>query len=389
MPHATTVIQEMEITPFVHGPGKKANIGATVTGADLNDLDESSFQALRQAVYEHGVVVVKHQHDLIPAKQSELIRRFDPEARGQHGFGAGKGSKLVGFLGDNPYHAIPDSGGVNLVGQGYQGDDHYGLKNLTVKAISQSKLHARPLSPEVIASGQTRFNSFHFDGAIYGTPPSRVTSFRCIRAPVGPELTVRWDDGSGRTMKCKAGGTAFFSGAQLYNLLSDDEKKLADHSFWEPAPHPFAWMGTRRLRSSGMGLAPGGQTIPLDELPEWTPDKVYKFPMVWVNLVTGEKALQIFPDIIRKLYLRDSRTASERVVEDLEEIRTWVNDIYDRIVTPEYIIVPEAEEGDVILWNNWAIQHSAIEYPDSYGSRSMHQFHVASSTLPVGPVVAA
>jgi hypothetical protein len=242
---------------------------------------------------------------------------------------------------------------VNLVGQGYQGDDHYGLKNLTVKAISQSKLHATPLSPEVIASGQTRFNSFHFDGAIYGTPPSRVTSFRCIKAPVGPELTVRWDDGSDRIMKCKAGGTAFFSGAQLYNLLSDDEKKLADHSFWEPAPHPFAWMGTRRLRSSGMGLAPGGQTIPLDELPEWMPDKVYKFPMVWVNQATGEKALQIFPDIIRKLYLRDSPTASERVVEDLEEIRTWVNDIYDRIVTPEYIIIPEAEEGDVILWNNW------------------------------------
>jgi hypothetical protein len=66
---------------------------------DLNDLDESSFQALRQAVYKHGVVVVKLQHDLIPVKQSELIRRFDPEARGQHGFGAGKGSKLVGFLG--------------------------------------------------------------------------------------------------------------------------------------------------------------------------------------------------------------------------------------------------------------------------------------------------
>ncbi|KIW49080.1 hypothetical protein, variant 2 [Exophiala xenobiotica] len=389
MPHATIATQEMEITPFVHEPGKKANFGATVTGADLNSLDESSFQALRQAVYEHGVVVVKAQHDLIPAKQSDLIKRFDPEARAQHGFGAGKGSKLVGFLGDMPFHAIPDSGGVNLVGHGYQGDDHYGLKNLTVRAIPQSKLHATPLSPEELASGQTRFNSFHFDGAIYGAPPSRVTSMRCVKAPVGPELTVRWDDGSGRTMNCKAGGTAFLSGAQLYSLLSDDEKKLADHSFWEPAPHPFAWMGTRRLRSSGMGLAPGGQTIPLHELPEWTPDKVYKFPMVWVNLVTGEKALQIFPDIIRKLYLRDSPTASERVVEDLEEIRSWVNDIYDRIATPEYIIIPEAEEGDVIIWNNWAVQHSAIEYPDSYGTRSMHQFHIASSTLPVGPVVAA
>ncbi|KAJ9622507.1 hypothetical protein H2204_011520 [Knufia peltigerae] len=345
--------------------------GATVTGADLGNLDEATFQTLREAVYKHSLIVLKNQHDLYPAKQFELIQRFDPDAKSQHGFGAGKGSKLVGFLGDMPYYGIPNSGGVNLVGHGYQGPDHYGLNDVTIRAVPQSRVHATPLPASELAKGQTRFNSFHFDGSIYGAYPSRVTAFRCVKAPRGPPLTIRWDDGTGRTMQCQPGGTAFFSGEQLYGLLPDDEKDLVDNSYWEPGPHPFAWMGTRRLRSSGMGLAPGGETVPLEDLPEWSPDKVYKFPMVWVNPVTGAKALQIFPDIIRKLYIKTTvPLASEKVVENLEEIRVWVNDIYDRIATPEYIIVPECEEGDLILWNNWGVQHSAIEYPDSYGSRS-------------------
>lgn len=253
-----------------------------------------------------------------------------------------------------PYYGIPNSGGVNLVGHGYQGPDHYGLNDVTIRAVPQSRVHATPLPASELAKGQTRFNSFHFDGSIYGAYPSRVTAFRCVKAPRGPPLTIRWDDGTGRTMQCQPGGTAFFSGEQLYGLLPDDEKDLVDNSYWEPGPHPFAWMGTRRLRSSGMGLAPGGETVPLEDLPEWSPDKVYKFPMVWVNPVTGAKALQIFPDIIRKLYIKTTvPLASEKVVENLEEIRVWVNDIYDRIATPEYIIVPECEEGDLILWNNW------------------------------------
>lgn len=73
--------------------------GATVTGADLGNLDEATFQTLREAVYKHSLIVLKNQHDLYPAKQFELIQRFDPDAKSQHGFGAGKGSKLVGFLG--------------------------------------------------------------------------------------------------------------------------------------------------------------------------------------------------------------------------------------------------------------------------------------------------
>lgn len=62
-------------------------------------MDELSFQTLRAAIYTHGIVVIKDQQDLLPVKQFEFTRRFDPEAQSKHGFGTDKSSKELGNLG--------------------------------------------------------------------------------------------------------------------------------------------------------------------------------------------------------------------------------------------------------------------------------------------------
>ena len=213
-------------------------------------------------------------------------------------------------------------------------------------------------------------------------------------------------------MKASPGLTAFFDTAQLYNLLTDEEKELVENGRWEPAPHPFAWTGTRKLRSCGFGTTAGGEVVPLDQLPEWTPEKVYQFPMVWVNPVTGEKGLHIHNDVVRKLYFRPVDDGPDTVIEDLEEIRTWLNSIVDRVCNPEYIAIPPYDEGDLLLFNNWGVVHSAIDYPVEYGSRLsksplelsdkealkliliclssiVHQSHIASSVAPRGTMTAA
>ena len=233
--------------------------------------------------------------------------------------------------------------------------------------------------------------------------------------PKGPPVTIRWDDdfsGATMTMKASPGLTAFFDTAQLYNLLTDEEKELVENGRWEPAPHPFAWTGTRKLRSCGFGTTAGGEVVPLDQLPEWTPEKVYQFPMVWVNPVTGEKGLHIHNDVVRKLYFRPVDDGPDTVIEDLEEIRTWLNSIVDRVCNPEYIAIPPYDEGDLLLFNNWGVVHSAIDYPVEYGSRLsksplelsdkealkliliclssiVHQSHIASSVAPRGTMTAA
>lgn len=248
---------------------------------------------------------------------------------------------------------VPDALGVQMMGRGYQGEDHYGLKDVTLRTLTHRTSHCTPLSVEEMEMGNTRFESFHFDGSIYGAYPSRVTALRCIKSPKGPDLTVRWDDGTGRTMKAKPGCTAFIDSAELYNLLTDEEKKLADHSRWEPAPHPYTWHGTRKLRSCGYGVEAEGEAVALDKLPEWTSDKIHQYPMVWVNPVTGVRSFQILPDVVRKLYLKSSPNEQEREVEDGEEIRGWLNNILDRICKPEYVNIPRYDEGDIVMWNNW------------------------------------
>ncbi|KAK4502666.1 hypothetical protein PRZ48_006092 [Zasmidium cellare] len=367
-------------------------IGAHITGIDLNDVDETSFATLRHAVYTHNVVIVKHQDNLLPSKQFELIKRFDPGATPKHGFGNGEKLKELGnALGKNPFYSIPGSGGVTLVGNGYQGHDHHGLKDVVLNGMSHVDYHADPPSPDEMDRGYARFNTFHFDGIIYGSHPSRVTTFRCVRLPKGPDVTIQWDDGNGQqAMACPPGSTAFISGAQLYDLMSDEEKRIADNSYWEPAPYPFAWYGSRKFRQSGLGLVSGGEVLPLDKLPTWTPDKIYRYPMVWVNPVTGEKSFQIMAEVVRKVYFKSGPREPERIVEDLEEIRLWLNKILDRVAKPEYVFVPRTEEGDMVIWNNWVsiglpntfaklsthhllqgVVHSAIEYPESYGPRTV------------------
>src|SRR5262249_14211349 len=53
-----------------------APVGAEIVGVDLaQDLDETTFQAIRNAYYEHSIIVFRDQH-LTPAQQVAFSRRF-------------------------------------------------------------------------------------------------------------------------------------------------------------------------------------------------------------------------------------------------------------------------------------------------------------------------
>ncbi|KAF1939183.1 hypothetical protein EJ02DRAFT_514052 [Clathrospora elynae] len=155
-------------------------------------------------------------------------------------------------------------------------------------------------------------NRWHIDAPFYARDPAWFTTLRCIKRPRAPKLTINWDDGSGLTMKTEPGLTAFFSNVQTYSLMTVEEKKIADHSWIECAPHPYQWMGNCKGRSNGLGV--------------------------------------------------------------------------ERVLNPECIMLPKVEEGDVILWANYQVFHTAVDYPDQWGARTMHQANIGASLGPVGPV---
>ena len=155
-------------------------------------------------------------------------------------------------------HGIPGAENVRLIGKGYQGEDHFGLKDVTITHALSHDWHAIELPLEEFNKGHTRFQRWHIDAPLYARDPAWFTTLRCLKRPKAPEcpnVTIHWDDGSGTTMETEPGLTAFFSNVQMYDLMSEEEKKMADHSWVEYAPHPYQWIGDCKGNTTGQSAS--------------------------------------------------------------------------------------------------------------------------------------
>lgn len=105
------------------------------------------------------------------------------------------------------------------------------VHQLFIKRGLAHEFHAKELPLEQFMAGNTRFQRWHIDAPLYDRDPAWITALRCLQQPKGPDVTINWDDGSGYSMKSPPGRTAFFSNVQLYDMLSPEEQKMADHSW--------------------------------------------------------------------------------------------------------------------------------------------------------------
>ncbi|KAI1388413.1 Clavaminate synthase-like protein [Hypoxylon trugodes] len=386
-PSAISPETSFTVAPMKKSLKEKHNYGAIVTDIDLNDINDDDVRYLSDAIWTHKVIVVKGQKDLEPIKQWELVTRFDPNAPQVHSHGDVKTFNSKGGLLSKSREVvgIPGAENVRLIGKGFQGEDHYGVKNMTITKPLSHDWHHKELPQEEFDAGNTRFQRWHIDAPLYGRDPAWFTTLRCIKRPTEPEVNIRWDDGSGLSMKVEPGLTAFISNVQTYEMMSEDEKKMADHSWVEYAPHPYMWIGDCKGYSNGLGLVSEGKEKKLEDLGDFDLKDVKRYPMVWVNPVTGEKAFQVHGICARKLFIRSSPEEEPQVIEDVVEIRKLLKSIQERVLKPEYILIPSLGEGDIVMWANYQMFHTAVDYPASYGPRTMHQANIASSAPPLGP----
>jgi hypothetical protein len=175
---------------------------------------------------------------------------------------------------------IPGAENVRLIGKGYQGKDHYGIKNMTIYKGLSNDFHLHKLTQEAFEAGNSRFQRWHIDAPLYGREPAWFTTLRCIKRPKKPEINIRWDDGSEYSMKSEPGLTAFFSNVQAYELMTQEERRIADHSWVEYAPHPYMWIGSCSGKANGLGLESEGKEKTIKELGDYNPDDVKRYPMV-------------------------------------------------------------------------------------------------------------
>ncbi|KIW04214.1 uncharacterized protein PV09_04522 [Verruconis gallopava] len=387
LPHGTTT--KGRLVPIEHAPGSKVDFGALVYGIDLNNFTKADFEFISDALHKHKLLVFKEQPEMLkPQQQYLLTSSFDPDEK-TGGFAHGVDPFLTSYNGVDIYGipkrpAIPVQPQVHILGRGQLPENHYGFPpDFEIQGIDHEEFHLPPHIPsEEREAGASRFYQWHFDGSLYNIPPPRVGCLLAVRTPKGPDVTVRWDDGTGTEMKIAPGATAMVAGSKALELLDEETRRLVMHSRIEYAPHAFVWMSTARSTRLGHLIETEGLEKPLDQLPPWDPEKICIYPMVWTNPKTGEKSLQVHGQGAFKLYLKDIPDGEEKIVDDLKEVRAFMHKLMRPVLSPEYIYAHRHEEQDVILWYNRALWHSITEFPKSYGPRVMHQCNVAASDHP-------
>ncbi|KAK3066183.1 hypothetical protein LTR53_017571 [Teratosphaeriaceae sp. CCFEE 6253] len=320
------------IVPIIHGPTSKVDFGAEVYGIDLNDFSDADFAFISDALHRHKLLVFKEQPAMLkPQQQYKLTSSFDPDER-TGGFAHGADPYLLTHNGVDIYGlpnrpAIPVQPQVHILGRGQLPNDHHQFPpNFKVKGINHVDFHLPPHIPaEEREKGASRFYQWHFDGSLYNIPPPRVGCLLAVRTPKGPDVTVRWDDGSGHELEIAPGSTAMVAGSRALALLDDATRAIVLNSRIEYAPHAFKWMSTARSTRLGHSIETEGREMPLDQLPAWEKENVCVYPMVWTNPVTSEPSLQVHGQGAFKLYLKDSPDGEERVIEDLKEVRAFMD----------------------------------------------------------------
>ncbi|KAL6152737.1 hypothetical protein ACJBU6_07917 [Exserohilum turcicum] len=381
-----------KIEPMVHPDGKNCKFGAVVTGLDLNHFTPEIAAQLRKATWEHGLLVIKGQHNLEQKRSWELLQELDPDCVKINNDEFARlfytKDKLVANI---KGVEVPDAGAFLFIGKGPQEDEKYGKPGLDMGNVNLHQYYySVPLSDEDFEAGRTRFHWWHHDATYRRYEPPNFTIIRPIKFPDASKTqTVEWADGSGLTMPVKPGRTAFVSTEQLYDMLSDEEKKIADHSWVEYMYWPWEWIPKCRGAPNGLGVANEGLELPDEEMekledihPEWTK----KHPMVWVNPVTGKRAFMVQHNTARRLFIRSGPNDTPKVIDDLGEVRKFLDNIQSRIIKPEYIWAGPDEEHDILLWQNHGLFHTKIDYPLSWGNRVVQQGWLPSYRKPVGPV---
>ncbi len=366
----------LTVRPLAPAPGSSVDFGAEVDPLDLSQLSDADFEALSNAVLTHHVVVVRGQGKLAPQHQYELTRRFDPTVQ-TYGHGHDKELLKKSVLVQDLI-SLPGVPQVQLIGNGPV-RDHEGVPEALLRHPSQQTFHQQPLSEAQEAEDLTRFYRWHIDAALYKLHPPKVTTLLALEVPENRPQTVLYDDGSGDTLSVPLGTTAFVSGSRAFRDLTPAQQATALRTQVRYAPHPYVWIKNARANSTGLGLVSEGKELSRDALPPFKTEEIVTLPLVWVNPLTREPALQAHPCCVESLLIGDEP------VTDLAEARQILYDFMRPAIAPEKVYAHPWQAGDLVIFNNRGVWHTVVGALQPSDHRVYHQCNLASSEPPRGP----
>ncbi|KAI1339805.1 alpha-ketoglutarate dependent xanthine dioxygenase [Xylariaceae sp. FL0016] len=388
MPHLS---EHLRIAPLPPSERKASLLGGEVILPSgmryldpdaLNDVDKES---LRNGLFQHGVLVVRDQQGLDPVLMPHIGKFFDETAWDVHSGGDKMVTDAKNILSLNMGARIPRAPQVQVIGKG-KFEGHEGIPELNLKHVDHTEFHETPHTASELADGLTRPYRWHMDAPLYERLPGYVTTLHSLKIPELPDQKIRFPDGE--IMPIAAGATAFFSGARAFQLLSAEEREFALNTTVRYAPRAYEWIRDCKATDDGLTIAKVGKEKNLDELPDWSWDKVHSFPMVWKNHGNGDPHLQVLGCCVYELHTTDPATGEVTVMRDMAKVRETVRKLTGKIYTPENIYAHRWQEGDLIMFHNRGVLHSITGNlsksagTDGSEKRLLWQCSMASGTAP-------
>ena len=352
-------MSEMLIEPFA-----QSAFGARVEGFDCADISFDVAAEIRQALHRHQVLHFPDQGHLTPRQEVAFCRAVDVG-----------GTDIWRDQTHNPWerykveqgnlagtYQLPDEPAVLVLGKG--DIDHHGLR---VTLGGDRSAYGDDPGSQVLGGGALQW---HIDGPFYQFAPCYYTQMRCIEAPCGAGHWLDYADGSGDRLRCAAGSTAFASGRIAFDLLAADAREDSRRARVHYASRPFQTHYALGNSNNGLRIVDdeaeadflAGHDVPGDVIDD--PDAL-TYPLVWACPDTGKSALMAHPRCMHALEIEGQFLG---IVESRHRLEHWMRPAID----PALVYVHAWQAGDLVMWNNRSVWHSATGKLSRDDRRIMH-----------------
>ncbi|KAH8651228.1 alpha-ketoglutarate dependent xanthine dioxygenase [Xylariales sp. PMI_506] len=364
--------------------GAQINLPADMPILDLDRLTQADKDNLRKALFENQVIVIRNQKGVDATVLPKLAKIFDESALDIHSAGEKAVSDPRNILSAYKAGRIPRAPQVGIIGSG-KFTNYEGLDELEVIHLDHTLFHETPLRQEKIDEGYTRPYRWHMDTPFYERLPGEVTVLHSVQIPKLADQKIRFPGGKEKVIG--AGATAFFSGARAFELLSPEEQEFALNTTVTYAPQAYEYIRHCKSTEDGLTIPTFGKEVPVDQLSEWSWDKVAEHPMVWRNPLNPTRPfLQVHGCCVYKLTTRDPATGKVTVVDDVEEVRRIVYRMQQKVYAAENIYAHRWVEGDLVVFHNRGVMHSITgqleKQPDELRKRLLWQCTMTSQNPP-------
>ncbi|MGB1446984.1 MAG: TauD/TfdA dioxygenase family protein [Arenicellales bacterium] len=359
-------------------PIEKAPFGVCAIGVDCASIEQGLAETIRSALHQEQLLVIRGQQHLTPQEEVSFYRAVYPE-----------GTSVWRHQRENPWekykveqgnkagtYQIPSEPGVLVLGKGEI--DHYGLK---VTLGGDRAAYGKTAGSQVLGGGALQW---HIDGTFYGHAPGHYTQMRCIEPPTGEGHWLEHLD-LGDPLWCPAGATAFASGRIAYDALTEAEQQACLNTKVHYLPKPFET--TYSLANSQNGLSvvdpdaeaiyEGGNEAPGTPFAD---PSAQVYPLVWTCPDTGRQALMPQP---RCLAFLETKKGAKRQFLGMTASRRLVENWMRPAVFADQVYIHDWQAGDLVLWYNRSVWHSATGKLAPEDRRIMHLTAFNAGSAPV------